>query len=388
MASILKTPGVVIGKTSVDNVKKATVQSGNPPAGTYEIGGERKQGYIKNGVTYTDPDFTNEVPVGSKVYTNDGIFIKSGGGSLKVDKPPVSATAPAKATANSGTPVTYTVDGVVHKGYLKDGYTYTDDTYSTRVPIGAIEHTGGGTYEMTANGGVPTSQTQINDFKRESSTYLDAYKAAQTAQEKQIDANVRAAINRLNEQKNAAEEAKKEADRVAYNTYLRAVNPYGANAQQVASLGLGNSGFSETNLASMGNEYQEAMSRARLERDAAIRNINLQIEEARLSGDMEKAAALSAYAQNLANMGLSIAQTNASIAQNAANAAYTRSRDAVADNRYADETEYSRNQDKIALALQLMQMGLSMENAAKVLGVSESEFAAMVGYYARQIKGK
>ena len=350
------------------------------PAGTYEYNGETKQGYIKDGKTYTDDTYSTEVPVGSKVYTNGGTFIKGSSGGVKTDNTPISAT-PA-----NGNGVRYTVGGVAKDGYMQNGITYTDKTMAQRVPNGAIVHTAGGTYEMTENGGVPTAQTVINDYKNQSKAYMDAYSAAQKAQEQKIDANVRAAMARLNAQKAEAEQQKKEADRVAYNAYLRATNPYGANAQQMASLGLGGSGFSETNLASLGNEYQANVMQSVLARDAALRDIGLKIEEARLAGDAQKAEALSVYYQTVANMGLNTAQVNASLAQNAANAAYARTRDAIADANYEEEKAYNRQLESLNTAFQLVDKGISPENAAKMLNLSPDVLNALKAYYAsRQI---
>ncbi len=300
----------------------------------------------------------------------------------KETTPTVTPVSKAKST-----PVTYTIDGKAKTGYVdENGVTYTDPNHSTRVPYGSIVYAGGSSYQMTDAGGVPTPQAQINDYDKQSALYMNAYAAAHEAQQKQIDANVTAAINRLSAQKRDVEQQKREADRVAYNTYLRAVNPYGANAQQMASLGLGNSGYSETNLASLGNQHQEAVNQAILARDKALRDIELQIEEARLSGDEQKAAAIAAYAQNYANMGLSLAQARAAIAQSAANAAYTQERDRISDARYAEETAYNREQNLFDKYVALVEGGLFPDDAAKVLGISQTQIDALKSYYARQIQ--
>lgn len=364
------------------------------PAGTYVYQGETKQGYIKDGKTYTDENYTTEVPVGSTVYTNDGAFIKSGIGGIRMDETPVSPT-PAKSTT---TPVSYTVNGAVSQGYMKDGKTYTDAAMTQRVPNGAIVHApNGSTYEMTANGGVPTAQTVINDFNNQAKGYTDAYEAAKKAQEKQIKTNVNAAVSRVQAQKDQAYRDQQEADRVAYNAYLRAINPYGANAQQAVALGLGNSGFSETSLTAAGNQYQQNINNNLLARIKAVNDLNVMIEEARASGDEQRANLLTAYAQNIANMGINIAQSNATIAQSAADAAYARTRDKIADERYnaeqkkADEAleysrkqdDYNRNIDTISTAISLIDKGLSPDSVAKILNLSPDMLTAINGYYAR-----
>ena len=382
MASVLYKGGDKIPVKKKEEVTETAVvnKPTTPAAGTYEYNGETKQGYIKDGKTYTDANYTTEVPVGSKVYTNGGTFIKSGGGGLKMDTTPISANPAPTNSGNGATPVRYTVNGQVNTGYLKDGRTYTDANLTTRVPYGAVVQTNGGTYQMTANEGAPTAQTQINTYNNDVAKYMDVYKAAEEAQKKQIDANVSAAIGRLSAQKADIDQQKREADRVAYNAYLRATNPYGANAQQVAKLGLGGSGFSETNLTSLGNQYQDSVNKALLERDRALRDINLQIEEARLSGDMQKAQAISAYAQNMANMGMSAAQISASLAQSAANAAYAQERDRILDERYADQLAYTQEQDLFSRYLQLINAGLVPSDAAKVLNLSQAQLDSLIAY--------
>ncbi len=343
-------------------------------------------GFLKDGVTYKDEAATQRIDEGTKVSANGKIYTYNGEGKpsseVNVTQKNLtglnsSGTTSSASNYSSVTPVTYTINGQVKTGFLKDGRTYTDSTLTTRVPTGSQVHTAGGEYIMTGNGGMPSWSTITNNYGLFSDEANDIYKGAQKAQQQRIDANVQAMVNRLNYQKNDVEEEREEAARKAYAAYRTAVNPYGARAQQLASLGLADSGFSETSLASLGNQYQQAISDAELARNKAIRAIELQIEEARLSGDAQKAESLATYAQNLANMRLQNAQFYANLMLQMANSAY------AMDNAAA-ESAYNQTQDKKNEYMAWIQLGVVPSDAAAVLGMPQAELDALAMYYKAQ----
>lgn len=336
-------------------------------------------GFLKDGVTYKDEAATQRIDVGTKVSTNGKVYTYNGeGNATGVSNVPGSGISNPQGTNYNGVSSVYytTPDGKRQKGYSKDGRTYTDEGLTTRVPVGTTVHTAGGDYRMTSDGGVMTGQTMLNKLQADNQRAMEIYKAAEEAQKQRIDANVQAMVNRLNNQKNDVEEEKREAERKAYAAYRAAVNPYGARAQQIASLGLGDSGFSETSLASLGNQYQQAISDAELARNKALREIELQIEDARLSGDAQKAEALSAYYQNVANMSLQNAQTYIALAQNVASAADAR-----------DQVAYTMAQDKKNEYLAWIQLGIVPNDAAAVLDRPQAELDALATYYKSQRNG-
>ena len=131
---------------------------------------------------------------------------------------------------------------------------------------------------------------------------MSQYEAAQQAQQNSIQASIDQSVNALKSRIPELERQTAEANAGAYNAYLKAANPFGVNAQKEAYLGINDTGYSETNRARLGTTLQGATNENEAQKIALIQDINKQIEEARLSGNIEKANALSAYAQQMANV--------------------------------------------------------------------------------------
>lgn len=130
------------------------------------------------------------------------------------------------------------------------------------------------------------------------SQYQSAQKAQQQAIEAAIDRNIKALKERIPE----IERQTANANTGAYNSYLKAVDPFGVNAQKEAYLGINDTGYTETNRARLGNTYQGAVNTNEAQKIKLIENIYSRIEDARLSGDIEKANALAAYAKQIADL--------------------------------------------------------------------------------------
>ncbi len=71
----------------------------------------------------------------------------------------------------------------------------------------------------------------------------------------------------------------------AYVDWQKQSDPYGVNAEQMASQGLTNSGYSETSQVAMYNTYQNRVAAARESYDRAVLNYNNSITEARLQNN-------------------------------------------------------------------------------------------------------
>lgn len=333
-------------------------------------------GFVKDGVTYKDAEATQRIDAGTKVSVGGKLYTYNGPGAQTTVQNPTAKANSGVTQVNIRNP-----DGTPGFGFVKDGVTYTTPELKDRVSNGTMVHTAGGVYKMTSDGGVPTTPTILNKYYSDSQSYMDAYKAAQEATERRINANVQAAVNRLNDQKNNVEKQKEEAERAAYSAYRTAVNPYGARAQQLAALGLGDSGYSETSLLNLGNQYQKAVSDAYTAQNEALRAIELQIEEARLSGDSQKADALIAYHQNVANMGLQNAQFYTNLAVQLSQAA--QNSDIAAEERayLREQDAYAKAQDKKNEYMAWIQMGIVPSDAAAVLGIPQTEINALAAYY-------
>jgi hypothetical protein len=197
-------------------------------------------------------------------------------------------------------------NGDVHEGYIKNGQTYLDEAGTARVPVGATVQTNGGTYKMTSSGGVPTMATAKNQYQQNSNAAINAYQAAGKVQEERIKSATDAAIAEVNRQKRIAEQQQIDADKAAMDAYRAAANPFGAMEEQRVRLGLDESGYAESSklrLASDLAAQQVANLRAKNEQ---IQALDVQIAQAKASGQYELANMLEARAQNVMQQKLAL----------------------------------------------------------------------------------
>ncbi len=197
-------------------------------------------------------------------------------------------------------------NGDVHDGYIKNGQTYLDEAGTARVPVGATVQTNGGTYKMTANGGVPTMATARNQYVQNSDAAINAYQAAGKVQEDRIKTATDAAIAEINRQKKLAEQQHIDADKAARDAYLKAANPFGALEEQRVRMGLDESGYAESSKLRLASDFaaqQVANLRAKNEQ---IQALDVQIAQAKASGQYELANILEARAQTVMQQKLAL----------------------------------------------------------------------------------
>lgn len=298
-------------------------------------------------------------------------------GITNILKHKANITPRYKTTSTPGTPqtsaTTFEVGGVSKPGYIKNGVTYQDKNYTQRVPVGAIVNTAGGTYRMTPNGGVPTEQTQINQYNTRANRYIDEYRLSRDAYDAKVDADVAAALGRIESQRAGVNRDRDSANRASYGAYLQATNPYGAGAEQLAAVGLNNSGYSETSKLAAGTAYQQDISQNELARMAAMNELDRQANEAVLAAQGQKAEAYAEYARYLASMGLQNEQYASDLAANAEQRAYGKERDQRGDTIQDDEIAYNRGRDKIGDMWTALGNGYYPTDAAAILNLPQNQ---------------
>ena len=89
-------------------------------------------------------------------------------------------------------------------------------------------------------------------------------------------------IEQINQQKEQANKDYLKEQSGAYVDWQKQSNAYGTNAEQMASSGLTNTGFSESSQVSMYNTYQNRVATAREVYNQAVLNYNNSIKEAQL----------------------------------------------------------------------------------------------------------
>lgn len=93
------------------------------------------------------------------------------------------------------------------------------------------------------------------------------------------------AIKQIEQQKDQAEKDYTKEQSAAYVDWQKQINPYGANAEQMASMGMSNTGYSETSKVMMYTAYQNRVAVARESYNAAVQNYNNAMTEARMQNN-------------------------------------------------------------------------------------------------------
>ena len=131
-----------------------------------------------------------------------------------------------------------------------------------------------------------------NMINQSNQFYQDQVKAAEdyTNQQTQIQqANTDFAIEQINQQKEQAQKDYTREQKGAYADWQKQSNQYGVNAEQLASAGLQNTGYSESSQVSMYNTYQNRISQARDTYNRAVLDYDNGIKEAQLTNNAKLA---------------------------------------------------------------------------------------------------
>lgn len=123
---------------------------------------------------------------------------------------------------------------------------------------------------------------------------IDATKQWEATQSQLQQQKTDFAIEQIEQQKDQTTKSYKKEQSGAYVDWQKESNRYGVNAEQMAAVGLANSGYSESSQVSMYNTYQNRVATARESYNVAILNYNNAIKDARLQNN----AALAEIAYN------------------------------------------------------------------------------------------
>lgn len=312
---------------------------------------QQQTGYIINGVTYKDPYGQNRVDVGSKVQTGGGWYqLGADGKGVAISNPYAGMTGntggTTQGTQNWGTqqkPLAmqyYDAQGKPHIGYMINGQMWADEAGTQRIGIGSRVPTGGGWYEMTANGGVKIpgyTQTTYEDaygnkhigyIGQDGLTYTNPVTGERipvgmivtTANGKYVltenggvpitdeeieRQQISLKFQQMRQEAMDAIDAATDAGVLAYQQMLPGINSQYDTAakqlytnfmqenqampEQLAKMGLSGQGISESTAASLANSYQGNLSASELARRAAIQDVNNQVANLRAEAEAQKA---------------------------------------------------------------------------------------------------
>lgn len=158
-------------------------------------------------------------------------------------------------------------------------------------------------------------------------------------QTEQSKANTEQVLNEIEQQRKYAQQDFNKEARGAYQDYKKLTNPYGVQAENIFSNGLGNSGYSETSKLNAYNTYQNRYATARESTDRLMEDFNNQITQAKLSGNKE-----------LAEIALNKLQTQMDNLWNQLSFDTTLTSNKVNYDQWVKQFEYQKQQDEIANA--------------------------------------
>lgn len=173
----------------------------------------------------------------------------------------------------------------------------------------------GGTADSWQTGAQTWLDNQKKNYYDQQQGIVDAYEDALNSamgdyQNKQdaILAENQAAVDRnvadLNAQKPNIQQAGERANQAAQQNYMNVLNPNGANAEMLASMGLTNSGMSESAAIAANNAYTQAVNSNEQNVNNQLAAIDLAIENAKLLGDLTTAQQLQSFYDTVLQAGL------------------------------------------------------------------------------------
>lgn len=202
------------------------------------------------------------------------------------------------------------------------------------------------------------AEQMYNDLENKYSDNLNQQNKLLEEQSKiqtdQVDANTNQVLNRINQNKDYAEQDYQKQARGAYQDYQKMVNPYGVQAENAYAQGLGKAGYAETSKLNAYNTYQNRYASARNDAQRAKTEFDNEIAEALLSGNKDKAQiALNKLQQQMTNMwnnlNLQTGLTNNRISSNQwlEQFNYQKEQDAIANKLAREQFEYQKQQDAL-----------------------------------------
>lgn len=204
-----------------------------------------------------------------------------------------------------------------------------------------------------------TGYEDIEKLTNSQNEMLDnALQQQQDITNKQTEMNV-AELERNKEQ---IDKDATKANRALYTEYRKASNPYGANAEQLASQGLANSGYAESTQANLYNTFQRNVTDTLNNARELKSNFDFEINKARQTGDITLAQnALAIYQQKMQLLTQEYELKNNreqflyqkeqdALAQSnwEKEYAYQQSRDAVSDRQWLDTFNYNKGRDSVS----------------------------------------
>lgn len=143
--------------------------------------------------------------------------------------------------------------------------------------------------EAEKNQAIQNTENKYNEMINSSDSYyqqqIDASKQWADKQTEIQNQNTEFAIEKIEQNKDKANRDYTKEQKGAYTDYQKATGQYGVNAEQLASQGLNQAGYSESVRTNLFNTYQNRYMAARESYNQAILNYDNSIKEAQLANN-------------------------------------------------------------------------------------------------------
>ncbi len=252
-------------------------------------------------------------------------------------------------------------------GWIIDGKTFKDSQGKERIDIGSVVPTAGGTYVYTGEGGVKTPGSMVSDISREYQKLGIGLKDGYDAKVQAIDLATQNRGQQIERQKQLANQRYIDANRSAYNAYIAASNPYGAAGEQLAKLGLANSGYAESSKLKLASAYQQALSENERQKNDYLNELEAAYIDAKYQGDIEKANALADYHNLVYNHGIDTAEAIMNMQLRAYDSGNARNKEIWDRQNAAAERERDDYYKKWQMAYNLKKSGLTTAEIEAVM---------------------
>lgn len=144
----------------------------------------------------------------------------------------------------------------------------------------------------------------------------------------------------LDRQKQEVDKDAIKTNKALYTEYKKASNPFGSTAENLASQGLGNSGYAETTQANLYNTYQKNVTDTLNNARDLKSDFDFKISQARQTGDIT----LAQNALNIYNQRMQLLSQEYEMRNNREQFLYQKEQDKLAQSNWEREYEQQQNQ--------------------------------------------
>lgn len=190
------------------------------------------------------------------------------------------------------------------------------------------------------------------------------------------------AIEQVNQNKEWAKQDYTKEQKASYSDYQKASNIYGANAESMAARGLTGTGYAESSLVSMYNQYQNRVATARDSYNRAIVEYDAQIKDAQLQNSSKLAEIAFQALQTKLELSLEGFQYKNTLLQQQLNAKnetedryYSRWQDVLSQINTENALAEQQRQFNAQLQLQRDEFNWQKEQAAQELSIAKEELS-------------